>query len=71
MDGKHATGAALSKGPGIGHDGKLELIDYQKLSDMPVSDFELMGYAIGVLINRFNQLAAIHNTKVDDEDSLL
>ncbi len=70
MDGRHATGSYLSKDP-VQRDGKLELIDYQKLSDMPVSDFELMGYAIGVLINRVNALTVIHNDKIDDEDSLL
>ena len=71
MDGKHAADSFLSKGPGKGFNGKIELIDYQKLSDLPVSDFELMGYAIGILINRFNQLATIHNEKIDDEDTLI
>jgi len=70
MDGKHATGSFLSTDP-VQIDGKLELIDYVKLSDLPVSDFELMAYAIGILINRVNALTVIHNQRIDDENSMI
>lgn len=70
VDGKHATGAFLSAKP-VHRDGKIEKIDYLKLSDLPVSDFELMGYAIGILINRMNAFIDIHNEKIEDDKSLL
>jgi len=70
MDGRHATGSFLSNDP-VQRDGKLELIDYVKLSDLPVSDFELMAYAIGILINRVNALTVIHNQRIDDENSMI